>query len=181
MVLTVCFVLFCADCVVCMLQKVQHTRRVREAGHASRRRERLQCLEEEGVVPPRRQGARGRRADVEPDVEHQMEQENMVDDVDVHQMEVQKLEEELQAMEEEMEDAEPHRRRMKNEKVVDPEPLDDYPDGPHDTGPLWRYHVHVVRKAADGEVFNPCEDDVDICETACLCTVKSVCEAMRVN
>ena len=154
-----------------------NTQRVREAGHASRRRERLQRLEEEGVVPPRRQGARGRCADVE----HQPEQENMVDDVDVHQMEEQELEEELQSMDEEMEDAEPRRRRKKKEKVVDPEPLDDYPDGPHDIGLLWRYHVHVSRKATDGEVFNRCENDVDSCETACLCTVKSVCEAMSVN
>jgi len=37
--------------------------------------------------------------------------------------------------------------------VVDPEPLDDYPGGPHDTGLLWRYHVHVARKAADVDVF----------------------------
>ena len=47
-----------------------NTRRIREAGHASRRRERLQRMEEEGVVPPRRRGARGLRADVESDVEH---------------------------------------------------------------------------------------------------------------
>jgi len=77
-------------------------------------------------------------------------------------------------MDEEMEDAEPRRRQKKKEKVVDPEPLDDYPGGPHDTGLLWRYHVHMARKAADGEVFNMCENDVDSCETACLCTVKSV-------
>ena len=41
------------------------TERVREAGHASRRRERLQRMEDEGVVPPRRRGARGRLVDVE--------------------------------------------------------------------------------------------------------------------
>ena len=40
----------------------------------------LQRLEEEGVVPLRRRGARGRRDDAEPDVEHQPVQENMVDD-----------------------------------------------------------------------------------------------------
>ena len=124
-----------------------NTRRVREAGHASRRRERLQQLEEEGGVPPRRR--RGRRADVE----HQPEQENMVDDVDVQQMEEHKLEEELHAMDEEMEDAEPRRGRKKKQMVVDLEPLDDYPGGPHDTGLLWRYHVHVARKAFMGEVF----------------------------
>ena len=123
-----------------------NTRRVREAGHASRRRERLQRLEEECGVPPRRR--RGRRADVE----HQPEQENMVGDVDVQQMEEHELVEELERMDEEMEDAEPRRRRKKKEKVVDPEPLDDYLGGPHETGLLWRYHVHVARKAADGEV-----------------------------
>jgi len=158
-----------------------NTRRVREAWHASHRRERLQRLEEEGVVPPRRRGARGRRADVQPDVEHQPEQENMVDDVDVQQMEEHKLEEELHAMDEEMEDAEPRRGRKKKQMVVDLEPLDDYPGGPHDTGLLWRYHVHVARKVADGEVFNLCENDVDSCETIYLCTVKFVCEAMSVN
>ena len=42
------------------------TRRVREAGHASRRRERTQWMEEEGVVAPRRWGGRGRHANVEP-------------------------------------------------------------------------------------------------------------------
>jgi len=105
----------------------------------------------------------------------------MVDDVDVQQMEEHELEEELQAMDEEMEDAEPRRRREKKEKVVDPEPLDDYPGGPHGTGLLWRYYVQVARKAADGEVFNLCENDVDICETAYLCSVKSVCEAMSLN
>jgi len=98
----------------------------------------------------------------------------MVDDVDMQQMEEQELEEELQAMDEEMEDAEPRRWWKKKEKVVDLEPLDNYPGGPHDTSLLWRYHVHVARKAADGEVFNLCENDVDSCETACLCTVKSV-------
>jgi len=96
-------------------------------------------------------------------------------------MEEQKLEKELQAMDKEMEDVEPRRRRKKKEKVVDPEPLDDYPGGPHDTDLLWRYHVHVARKAVDDEVFNLCENDVDICETAYLYTVKSVCEAMSVN
>ena len=42
------------------------TRRVREAGHASRRWERIQRMEEEGVVAPRRWGGRGRHANVEP-------------------------------------------------------------------------------------------------------------------
>ena len=126
-----------------------NTRRVREAGLASRRKERLQRLEEECIVPLRRRGARGRC----DDVEHQPEQENMVDDVDVQQMEDHELVEELEAMEKEMEDVEPQRRRKKKKKVVDPEPFDDYPSGPHDTDLLWRYHMHVAMKAADGEVF----------------------------
>ena len=56
-------------------------------------------------------------------------------------------------MDEEVEDVEPRQRRKKKEKVVDPEPLDDNPDGPHETGLLWKYHVHVARKASEGEVF----------------------------
>ena len=124
------------------------TQHIREAGHASRSRERIQRMEEDGVIL-RHRGARGRRADVK----HQPEQENMVDDMDVQKMEEQELEEELQAMDEEMEDAEPRRRRKKKGKVVDPEPLDDYHGGTHDTGLLWRYHVHVARKADDGEIF----------------------------
>ena len=127
-----------------------NTRCVREAEHASHRRERLRQLEEEGEVLPRRR--RGRRADVQPDVDHQPEQENMVDGVDVQQMEEQELVEELERMDEEMQDAEPRRRRKKKEKVVDPEPLDDYPGGPHETGLLRKYHVHMARKAVDGEV-----------------------------
>jgi hypothetical protein len=58
-----------------------------------------------------------------------MEQEQP--DVELQHMEQLELEEELQAMDEEMEDAEPHRRRKKT--VVDPEPLDDYPGGQHET------------------------------------------------
>jgi len=109
-------------------------------------RERTQRMEEEDVVPPRRRGARGRRADVE----HQPEQhEQEYDEMDVHQME----EEELQAMDDDMEDAQSQRRRARKKRKVDPEPLDDYPGGPHDTSLLWRYHVHVARKVSDGEVF----------------------------
>ena len=52
-----------------------------------------------------------------------------------------------------MEDAQPCRRRTRKKYVVDPEPVDDYPGGPHNTSLLWRYHVHVVRKAVDGVVF----------------------------
>ena len=104
-------------------------------------------------------GARGRRADVELDVEHHPEQQEYVDlhqeqpDVELQHMEEQKLEEELQAMDEEMEDVEPQRRRKKKEKVLDPEPLDDYPGGSHETHLPRKYHMHMARKAADGEVF----------------------------
>lgn len=76
------------------------TQRVRVAGHAFRRRERTKRMEEDGVVP-RRRGARGRRAEVEPDVEHQSEQhEQEYDEMDMQQMEEPELEEELQAMDE---------------------------------------------------------------------------------
>jgi hypothetical protein len=169
-----------------------NTRRIREAGHASRMRERCQRLQEEGGVPPRHRGARRRRADVEPDVEHQPEQQQYMDmeqeqpDVELQHMEEQELEEELQA-DEEMEDVEPQQRRKK--KVVDPEPLDDYPGGPHETSLLWRYNVHVARKAANGEVFISVKLTYFISEIACLCAVKSaclftvisVCEAMSLN
>jgi len=142
-----CTVLCWFSCVHVTEGSTSNTRRVREAGHASRRRERLQQLEEEGGVPPRRR--RGRRADVE----HQPEQENMVDDVDAQQMEEQELVEELERVDEEMQDADPRRRRKKKEKVVDPELLDDYLGGPYETGLLWKHHVHVARKVADGGVF----------------------------
>lgn len=46
------------------------TQRVRVAEHASRRRERLQHMEEDGVVP-RCRGGRGRHADVKPELEHE--------------------------------------------------------------------------------------------------------------
>jgi len=114
------------------------TRHVREAGHASHKRERTRRMVEEGVVPRCRGGVKGCRADVK----HQPEQQEYMDlqqeqsDVELQHMEEQELEEELQAMDEEMEDAEPRRRQKKNEKVVDFEPLDDYPGGPHDTGLL---------------------------------------------
>jgi predicted component of type VI protein secretion system len=127
-----------------------NTRRVRDAGHASHRRERLRRLEEEGGVPPRCRGARGRRADVEPDVEHQSEQQEYMDleqeqpDVELQYMEEQELEKELMAMDEEMGHVEPQQRRKKKEKVVDPKPLDDYPGGPHETDLQWKYHVHVA-------------------------------------
>jgi len=86
-----------------------NTQRVREAVHASRRRERLQRLEEEGGVPLRRRGARGCRVDVEhhPEQQEYMDLQQEQPDVELQHMEEQELEEELQAMDEEMEDAEP--------------------------------------------------------------------------
>jgi len=73
------------------------TRRTREAGHASRRRERTQKLQEESVVPRRRGGVKGRRTDIEPDVEHHPEQQEYMDlqqeqpDVELQHMEEQEL------------------------------------------------------------------------------------------
>jgi hypothetical protein len=52
------------------------TQHARVAGHASRRRERLQRMEADGVVPRRRSG-RGRCADVEPEPEHEQEYDEM--------------------------------------------------------------------------------------------------------
>jgi len=36
--------------------------------------------------------------------------------------------------------------------VPEAQPLDHYPGGPHNTTLLTRYHVHVAKKAAEGEV-----------------------------
>ena len=124
------------------------TQRIRVIRHASRRRERRQRMEEDGVVL-RRWDGRGRCPDVEPEPKHEQE----YDEMDVQQQQ-QIKEEELKEIEEDMEDGEPQRRRRGKRPVVpDPEPLDGYPDGPHDTTLLWRYHVHVARKAYEGEVF----------------------------
>jgi len=41
----------------------------------------------------------------------------------------------------------------KRPTVLNPDPFDDYPEGPHDTTLLWRYHVHMSRKASEGQVF----------------------------
>ena len=81
------------------------THRVRVVGHASRRRERHLRMAEDGVVP-RRRASRGRRADVEPQWEHEPD----FDDMDMQQQQ-QMEEEELEAMEEDGEDGEPRRRR----------------------------------------------------------------------
>lgn len=70
------------------------------------------------------------------------------------QIEEEEFQEEHEAMDGNMEDVQPHRRRTKKKRVVDPEPLDDYPGGPHNTSLLWRYHVHVARKVTDGVVFS---------------------------
>jgi len=92
------------------------TRCVREVRHVSHRRECTRRMEEEGVVPRRQGGVKGRRVDVEPDVEHQPEQQEYMDlqqeqpDVELQHME----EQELQTMDEKMEDAKPRRRRKKS-------------------------------------------------------------------
>ena len=87
---------------------------------------------QEDVVVPRRQGTRGRRADVKPQPQHEQEFDDM--DVQQQQQTEEEEEEELQVLEEDMEDGEPQqRRRGKRPVVPDPEPLDDYPGGPHNT------------------------------------------------
>jgi hypothetical protein len=72
-----------------------NTRRVREAGHASHRREHSRLLQEEGGVPPRRRGGTGCRADVEQQPEQQEDMEQELADVELQRMEEQELEEEL--------------------------------------------------------------------------------------
>ena len=74
-----CFVLFVLLCLIVMFEYPNmhategstSTRRIREAGHASRRRECTQKLQEEGVVSRRQGGVKERRADVEHQSEHQ--------------------------------------------------------------------------------------------------------------
>jgi len=65
-----------------------------------------------------------------------------------HQEEV-----DVEAMDDDVKEDAQQRRRRRWNKVVepDPDPLDDYPGGPHDLTLLTRYHVHVARKAY-GEV-----------------------------
>ena len=62
------------------------TRRVREAGHASRMRECTQRMEEEGIVAPRRRGGRGRHANVEPQPKSEHKQEHEAMDVQQQQL-----------------------------------------------------------------------------------------------
>jgi hypothetical protein len=130
------------------------TRRVRDAGHASRRMERTQRMEEEGVVPSRRRGDRGRRANVEsqPEPEHEQEHDDM--DVQQQQMEEEEFQEELEAMDEDMEDEQLQRMQTKKKHVVDPEPLHDYPSGPHDTTPD-NYKNHQDMLDHSGVVMAP--------------------------
>ena len=87
------------------------TRRVREAGHACRRRVRIQRMEEESVVAPRHRGGKGRHANVEPQPEPEHEQEHEAMDVLQHQLEEEEFLQEHYAMEEGMEDTQPQRRR----------------------------------------------------------------------
>jgi len=73
-----CFVLFVLLCLIVMFEYPNmhategstSTRRTREAGHASRRKERTQKLQEEGVVSRRQGGVKERCADVEHQSEH---------------------------------------------------------------------------------------------------------------
>jgi len=62
------------------------------------------------------------------------------------------VEDDGEAMEEDVDDGQQRRWRVKRVPVSDPKSLDDYPGGPHDTTLLTRYHVHVARKASQGEV-----------------------------
>ena len=60
------------------------------------------------------------------------------------------VEDDVEAMKEDVDDGQ--QRRGKHVVEPDPEPLDDYPGGPHDTTLLTRNHVHVSRKASEGVV-----------------------------
>jgi len=56
---------------------------------------------------------------------------------------------------EDVDDCQQRQRRRRSKRVLEPnpEPLDDYFGGPHNTTLLTRYHVHMSRKADDGEVL----------------------------
>jgi len=55
---------------------------------------------------------------------------------------------------EEVGDDNDEQQQQRRKRVPEPEleELDDYSGGPHDTTVLTRYHVHMVRMAADGDV-----------------------------
>jgi hypothetical protein len=63
------------------------------------------------------------------------------------------VEDDAEAMEEDVEDDAQQQRQRRGKRVMepDPEPLDDYPNGPHDTTLLTRY-LHVARKVSEGVV-----------------------------
>jgi len=107
------------------------------AMHASARREREKRRETtareaaKGVVHAlRRRTGRPRRVDVEDEPQPHA-------DLDYEHMDVEhQAEDDVEAMEEDVkEDAHKQRRRRRGKKVVEPNPesLDDYPGGPHDT------------------------------------------------
>jgi len=72
-------------------------------------------------------------------------------DPEYEQMDVEhQVKDDAEAMEEDVDDG----QTLRGKRVVkpDPKPLDDYPGGPHNTTLLTRYHVHVAKKAFEGEV-----------------------------
>ena len=151
------FFLFCMQCcalilepvVLCMLQVWTMLIRLgvimRQCTHplGERKECRREAREaEDGVVQaPRRRVGRPRRAVVEDEPQPQA-------DPDYEEMGVEhQLEEDVEK------DAQQQRwRRGKKVAEPDPDPLDDYPGGPHDITMLMRYHVHVAKKASEGVV-----------------------------
>jgi len=61
------------------------------------------------------------------------------------------IEDDVEA-EEEVGDDDQHQQR-KRVPELEPEELDDYPGGSHDTTVLTRYHVHVAMMTSDGEAI----------------------------
>ena len=59
---------------------------------------------------------------------------------------------EVEAEAEENVDVDDGQQQRRGKCVPEPQPLDHYPGGPHNTTLLTRYHVHVAKKAAEGEV-----------------------------
>jgi len=123
--------------------------------HASIRRENLERLEEEGRLPVRRGVGMGRLggADNEPQSEPEYEPQPHMD----MEMEVvHQMEDDAEAEKEvgDDDDDEQQQQHQQQRRVPEPEPeqLDDYSSGRRDTTVLTKYHVHVARMAADGEV-----------------------------
>jgi len=112
--------------------------------HAYVRRERLERLQAKGRFPGRRGGGRAPPGGVDDESEYKSQPHMDME------MEVEYQTED--DVEKEMGDDDEHQQRWRRVPEPEPDHLDDYPGGPHDTTMLTRYYVHMAKMAADGEV-----------------------------